>query len=262
MIRQWLQFSPKNPNPYAFAVQEGAERYCPTDDTVEHLGELLYTSLTNPKFIEWLLAESGVDVKKQFLRSHAFPGRITTAVGDFGEVLSGGMLEAFENLVVPVRKLRFRETATGPMRLTDVLALRIGDQAGSPYVEAMCFCSAKTATTPPDEDVAVGGYSQLEQDHEKEMPEILSFAMQALWLEDNVAMAALLSDVLARRDTPTPRLYRLSLVMDANVWNESFLERLDDENPSLPEFAAYVVPIGSLRELIDRSYDAARKVSK
>jgi len=261
MLDSWLEFSTKSPNPFSFPVIEGRERAPHDDHLVQNLGRSLFACMADPAFVEWLAAEGGVEVARGFVAAHAVPTTVTTAVGDFGEVLSGIILEDIEGLILPIKKLRYRETAAGPMRLTDTFALRLTEAEGAPIIEAVCFCSVKTATTPPSDDVAVQGYAQLEQDHKRDKPEILSFVMWSLYRENDLAMAALVGDLLARRDRSTPRVYRLSLVVDAGVWQEAFLERLDERAPDLPEFATYVVKVNCLRELIDRCYEAARRAA-
>jgi len=258
VLDPWLRFSEKNPNPYDFSVVEGSERQGCDEPIIEALGGALYECMGDPAFVQWLASTCGMDVARQFVAGHVVPTTVTTAVGDFGEVISGLILEEVEHLTVPIRKLRYRETAAGPMRLTDTFAVRLGDEDGEPSIEAVCFCSAKTATTPPPADIAVQGYRQLEQDNEKDRPEILSFVMMNLYRENNLPLAALMGDLLARRDRSTPRHYRLSLVMDSGVWREVFLEQLQDSDPSLPEFAVYMVAVDHLRQLIDRCYEAAK----
>lgn len=238
---------------YHFALKRG--KLLEGDSITEFLTDLLATCLTNPEFVARMLQQSGSAELAAYLASRGFPEKMNLRVGDFGEVLAGVVLESEEALIQPILKLRYRETSTWAMRLTDVFSIRIeGDE-----ITGFCFSSVKAGITSPPQNVALDGYDQLVKDFNRPKPEILFFIQERLFEASDFDQLERFDRVAARSE-PIDRLHRLILVFDQEVWKESVIEHLDEHRTQdLPNFAAYLLLGTALRDTVSLCYTLAWK---
>ncbi|MGE3537816.1 MAG: hypothetical protein AB7N91_10335 [Candidatus Tectimicrobiota bacterium] len=238
---------------YHFALQRGT--LLAGDPITEFLAALLARCLTDPEFVARMLQQSGPAVLAAYLASRGFPEKMNLRVGDFGEVLAGVVLESEEALIQPILKLRYRETSTWAMRLTDVFSIRIEDDE----ITGLCFCSVKAGITPPPQNVALDGYDQLVKDFNRPKPEILFFTQERLWDARDFDQLERF-DRVAALPAPVDRLYRLILIFDQEVWKESVIEQLHEHRTQdLPDFAAYLLLGTALRDTVSLCYALAQK---
>ena len=225
-----------------------------TDDSArEFYGGLLYEGLLEVGYVEGLLDRFGQRGVRAYLSSRGFVGKLSTRVGDFGEVLAGALLQNEESLEQPIPKLRYREKATWNMRLTDVFALGIVDDR----IESFCFASVKSGTTTPDPKVGVSGYAQLREDAQVEYPEIFWFVSEQLYRQSRFEEVTRLDDALLSVQ-PLPKRYRLILVFDSERWREEVLTLLDEGfEDGLLDFKTYLLTCPAMRDVVEVSYKIA-----
>lgn len=224
------------------------------------LGEFLKVGLAHVEYVEAMARKHGFEPTAAYLAERSFAARVSTRVGDFGEVIAGRLLEAEEGLVRPVEKARYKDDHNWSMRLTDVFCTR--EEAGQ--IVGFVFCEAKAGTTRPPGDLAVKAYHRLVVDSEEEKPEILFFTLEHLWLEGHYAEHEQLDDAMRRHD-PVPRAMRMVLVFDADSWDDAVLDALKEARASgdveeLDDFMSYLLTRTELRPLIEASYEFAGRV--
>ena len=117
-VLAWLDPVARNPSPYGFEVTDLAEGTQPGADLVSGLGEIVVRTKTRPEVLERMARALGWEDALARLRR----GRESIRRGDFGEALACEILEAVDDLSVPIRKLRYQTDPegtlfTGPMWL-------------------------------------------------------------------------------------------------------------------------------------------------
>lgn len=227
---------------------------------VEILGEFLKFGLAHVEYVEDVVRKHGFEAAAAYLAERSFAERVSTRVGDFGEVIAGRLLEAEEGLVRPVEKARYKDDHNWSMRLTDVFCTR--EEAGE--IAGFVFCEAKAGTTRPPGDLAVRAYRRLVVDSEEERPEILFFTLEHLLAQGKYAEHERLDDAMRRRE-PVPRAMRMVLVFDADSWDDAVLDGLEEARGSgdvgeLDDFMSYLLTRAELRPLIEASYEFAGRV--
>lgn len=243
---------------YSFKMTRGT---LSEDSGVEDiLGEFLKFGLAHVEYVEAVARKHGFEAAAAYLAERSFAERVSTRVGDFGEVIAGRLLEAQEGLVRPVEKARYKDDHNWSMRLTDVFCTR--EESGK--VVGFVFCEAKAGTTSPPGDLAVKAYTKLIADAGEESPEILFFTLEHLWAERRHAEHERLDDAMRRRE-PVPRSMRMVLVFDADCWSDDILNALEEARASaevgeLQDFIGYLITRTDLRALIEASYKSAGRV--
>ena len=129
-------------------------------DLVDACSELLFDGLLEVDYVKHLLEAHGLNALESYLDNRGFAKKLNLRVGDFGEVVSASVIAEAETLVVPIKKLRYRERFDWPMRLTDGFCVQV--QASK--ITAFVFISVKSGVTKPNDDVVTQGYDQLLED--------------------------------------------------------------------------------------------------
>lgn len=91
-------------------------------------------------------------------------GRISVRRGDFGEVLAAEAVEAFDDLVIPVRKLRYQIDPNQPLSRADIVAFELEADG---EVDGLQFTESKYRTAPSN-SVIVDAIDQLEVDRRRQ----------------------------------------------------------------------------------------------
>ena len=176
--------------------------------------------------------------------------RIQARHGDFGEVLTLGLLREVWGRAVPVVKLRVQTDPEQSLHGTDLVGfvLTPGDAAGA--IDTLEFVETKVRVTA-DNRSAAEAHAQLRADGEGRFADALDFLHQQLGRTHSALLAAFENYLADRREGPLG-CYRICLVYDCDVWREEVLQALPEELV-LP-LSVDVVMIGELRALIDEAW--------
>ncbi|GHO65547.1 hypothetical protein KSC_044390 [Ktedonobacter sp. SOSP1-52] len=271
MLNKWLQQQIKMLSAYKFPVVDITEIVLPDDEVINYLTLALLLAHGNPYLIRdqynLLLKDAednSLDILKNYLEQHIFPHskRISTRVGNFGEVLASTFLIEFENFWFPIYKLRYREKKDWAMRLTDLcLIKRLKDV--SPLV---CYGEVKTISGNCDKDIAIKGHDSLVLGEAKDAlsdPEILHFISTILYETFRFEEAAFISEILLGKIKYDKR-HDLFIIHSKEKWTDEILERLEGHplDQRLVDFSTKVVLISQLRNLIDTIYDRSTTITK
>ena len=188
-------------------------------ETVETLGQFLLHGLTDTDHLGALMARHGYGRVAQYVQERRVPTHLNIRVANFGEIVSGRLLESEEGLLRLIEKLHYTFNHEWSPHLTDVFAVLV--EAGE--ITTFAYCEVKAGTTSPDTDVAAKGYKDLLKAWRQKTPEILHFTAERLWdaqrLDDYERL-----DRAMYGATPVPQLLRLALIFDENIRLDSVLD--------------------------------------
>jgi hypothetical protein len=170
--------------------------------------------------------------------------------GDFGEVLTVGLLREFWGRSVPVVKLRFQTDPEQSLHGTDVVGFVFVPGATPSAIDTLEFVECKVSVGV-DNRPGAKAHKQLKDDREGGFADTLDFLHQQLGRMGSELLGTFEDYLADRRDGPLGS-YRICLVYDRDAWRETVLEALPDELV-LP-LSVDVVMIGGLRELIAASW--------
>lgn len=222
-------------------------------ETAEKLGRFLLHGLTDTDHLGDLMARHGYTRVAEYVQERRVPTKLNIRVANFGEVVSGQLLEAEENLLRPIEKLRYTFNHEWSPHLTDVFAVLVDDDE----ITAFAYCEVKAGTTSPDADVGAKGYGDLLKTWREKTPEILHFTAERLWDAQRF-------DAYERLDramygaTPVRHLLRLTLIFDEMAWSECVLDAVatavQQDVPPEDSFVCYLVTRADLRTLVGDSF--------
>ncbi len=228
--------------------------------TPELLGQFLLQGLTDTEYLGSLVAKHGYGGVAEYIRDRRVPTKLNARVADFGEVVSGNLLEGEEQLVRPIEKLRYKFNHDWSPQLTDVFAVLVEDGE----ITTFAYCEVKPGTTAPKKSVGADGYTALLQTWRERTPEILHFTAERLWEARRQEEYERLDRAMARPEAVS-QLLRLVLVFDESAWSNSILEAVanavDEDAPPAGAFACYLVTGAVLRSLVDKSFDAMQELA-
>ena len=243
---------------YAFALRRGTLDNSPI--VANTLGSFLLTGLTDANRILGVLQRIGLTAAANRFAANV-PSKDIVRIGDFGEILTGRLLEDAETVVRPIEKLRYRESPEWPMKLTDVFCVRMDGN----HIASFVFAETKTRTTTPPTALGKDAYAQLHQDVENDEPAILFFTLDRLSDVGNETAYSQLEEAMHATEA-LPRALRLVLVVDKDSWREAVLITLHDsfvanELNLFDDFTCYVLTCDGLKQVIDAGYAEAERIA-
>lgn len=263
MLCKWLTCKEPNLSNYKFVLSDIAELSNPGEEVLDYLARELVLAHGSPQMIkaeyEILLEdaqEAGLDILKKYIEEEVLPARdrISTRIGNFGEVLAARYLMEFEGFWLPIYKLRFREKRNWAMRLTDLCLIKVQDLR-RPFV---CYGEVKTKSTGCNPQLAVEGHMSLAKDDALANPEILHFICTWLYETGQQEKGDFLSRIRLGKLQYDMR-HDLFLVHNRDSWSDEILDNLEacDLDERLVDFSVKVVLIAELRRVIDSAYTRA-----
>jgi hypothetical protein len=284
LLDSWLSTSKREPCSYKFAVRDITECALPNlsdpEDTIlNHLSYHLLIAHGDPEMIKGeckLLLEdleelnlgklkSYVDstiknyVDNQILPSNKPGFKLSTWIGNFGEVLASQILIDSEGFWFPIYKLRFREKRAWAMKLTDFCLIKTN---GLPK-PLICYGEVKTKSSTCDPQLGIKGHDSLVKDDALQEPEILKFFCTMLYTSSRLDEADLFSRIRLDK-IDYNKQHCLFLIHDKSTWQEDVLSNLNSHqiNSNLIDFSVTVILVERLRQVIDESYSRAWKSVK
>lgn len=251
MIKAWLRNVQFQNASYSFPVGYQEEGPVQRDDLLAYLGNEVSSNLIDPEYLKQIAEIAGLTTVRQYLDEYVITNVTSTKNGDFGEILGSLMLREKEDYLIPIHKLRYRETKNWSPRLTDILALKVSDD----IVQLVCYAEVKTRTKP-DNGAGKEGYERLKKDSEVPHPEILHFVSARLWDTKNWPVLKLILQVFSSR-ADYVREFRLFLIYDRDAWRAKVLDAIEEVQPDINNFSVQVVLLSSLQCLIDDCYSKA-----
>jgi hypothetical protein len=217
---------------------------CERADLVEGLAQLMSRNKSDPQVTADLLAAAGWTSAVAALRK----GRISVRRGDFAEVLAAEAAEALDEMVVPVRKLRYQIDPNQTLPGSDVVAFAFDD---GDSIDDLEFIESKYRTIP-HVDLAVDAHEQLAADREGGYATTLNFLANRL-RETDADLYGAFMEFLRRRDVRDSR-HTVVLAFERENWDDEIVANLDDLPEHLPELFLRVFPLEDAVQLIEDVY--------
>jgi hypothetical protein len=180
--------------------------------------------------------------------------RIQVRHGDFGEVLTLGLLREFWGRAVPVVKLRVQTDPEQGLHGTDVVGFVLLHGEAGHTIDTLEFVETKVRIGV-DANAAAEAHTQLRDDIAEGFADTLDFLHQQLGRTDPSLLSAFEDYLADRREGPLG-CYRICLIYDSAAWRETVLDALPEE--LVDPLSVDVVMIEGLRELIAAAWASVR----
>jgi hypothetical protein len=223
---------------------------------VEDVSELHVADATDAAYLAQLLADAKIDPAlleevEALLGWRVTPGRPSVRKGEFGEVLSGAVMEEMHGYLVPVRKLRFQIDPEQTLPGNDLVCLKLAEDGN---IESVLFVECKLRTRR-DLPAGTDAHGQLVDDRDRNFADILTFIIARLY-EQRSPLLPLLRDYLRDRGSEK-HSYGISLVWEHEQWDERVIDRVATLDPPLKPLTVMVTRIASLSALVDDVFERA-----
>lgn len=220
------------------------------DELDQVLGREVLDNYADRKWLGHRLESLGYDRLAAYVRGTLLPPAGNTRTGDFGEIVAGFVIRRHLGFLIPVQRLRYKDSPSGTQRLVDIVAFRFRKP---PEVTTIAVAEVKTRTGKVA-SIAVDAAKQL-ADAVDDLALSLSYIDRRLTEQRRHALA---DRVVALLD-PQAR-YQLDkhvfVITDVNALHEDTLDRLEQVDGD-KDLNASIVLIAGLKEVIAGSYDAA-----
>jgi len=172
-----------------------------------------------------------------------------------GEIVTADILEKIRKAILPIYKLRYKESRDRAMRgKTDVIACKI--LANRPII---IFAEVKSKITY-DKKIAKKAYEGLVLNN-IEVPEILDYISRRLEDRDEYNLVCLF-DKAIRDPKSYSKDFHIFLIFEKDKWKEKILEILDTIEIKLPGLTLNVVLIDYLKDLFKETYSLVPEVAE
>ena len=211
-------------------------------DVIEALATCVAASKADPAVTADLMEAAGWGVAGAPLRT----GRAAVRRGDFGEVVATEAIEALDDLVVPVRKLRYQIDPNQTLPGADVVAFDVGEEGN---VTSLQFTESKYRTKP-EKAILVEAIDQLEADRQKKFATTINFLAHRLHEISHPLYTEFMAYLAARRRRDDT--YGVCLTCDAENWTGAPLEEAAELPELLQPLLVRVVTLDDPNDLIDQ----------
>lgn len=247
-LAEWLEVN--EVGDLAFSAERWTERDCEDDELIDVLGREITRNYADRRWLERRLASMGYDRLAEHVRTTVLPQPGNTRTGDFGEIVATFVLRHHKKFVVPLLRLRYKDSPGGTQRLIDVVAFKFRDPPGRTVV-AVSEVKTRTGTSRSVGAEAAGQLAAAVKD----LPLSLSFMDRRLdeagrhFLADRVAA---LLDPEAQFDLEQ----HVFVVTDVDVVHHEILSRIEGTT-SPADLKASLVLLRRLERLIADAYSSA-----
>jgi|GEM_PF-6725624 hypothetical protein len=189
---------------------------------------------------------------------------LITRQGDWAEILSAEILEKMRNYILPIYKLRWKDSKDQAMRgKADVIVCQVSPEFTIVFTEV----KSKIRYTPPSrvKELCKGVCKSLSTIQEAENPEIVNYVWDKLrFVNDGEADYDLLSlfDKAKKYPNTYSKDYQVFYVFQTEHWRDEFLEIIDLLKPKLPKLTVNIVFIDSLEDWIRETYSLVPEIAK
>lgn len=214
------------------------------------LGREVLDNYVDRAWLERRLESLGYDRLAAHVRSTLLPPVGNTRTGDFGEIVAGFVVRRHFGYLIPVQRLRYKDSPSGTQRLIDVVAFRFRER---PELTTIAVSEVKTRTDKVA-SIAADAAEQL-ADAVSDLALSLSYIDRRLTEQGKHALA---DRVIALLD-PQARYHldkHVFVITDTDTLHDDALDRLERADCD-KDLAASIVLIAGLKEVIAGSYDAA-----
>lgn len=226
------------------------------DEAAESLAEMIRSSKGDMRRLRRLLERASFLPGSARLRP---PKTVQLRHGDFGEVLTIGLIETSTHLRVPVIKLRSQVDADQSLHGTDIVGFALVEDPELRVID-LDFVEVKVRTSGRSnaKNAAVEAHEQLLEDRRVMFSDVLEFIAQRLE-ESDPELSRAFDDYLADRDGPDGT-NRIVIVIEEDDYHQDILSNLTDRDNLCDPLAVDFVRLDGLADLIRETWELVPKL--
>jgi len=273
MIENWINREQRSPNPYSFEIYDLVESIPISTEIKEYLAQETLAQYRNVKWLKSRFKDSSETVLREYLKKNVFPDCSTLLVknvrqGDFGEIISKSIIEKFQNLKVPISKLRYKFNKDRSVFCTDLISINQGNTISDiKYYEVKTRITYSKATLKD-------AYEGLLKD-ERNPTETIADFLDRLFFEKAEEMEAAGKSTGAKEyysiseqfgqivKDPTlfNRSFEIILIIEKSTFKEEMIEELNSLTIALNPFEVSIFLVDNFKEIENEVFQEAEDVA-
>ena len=263
MINDWLNYEQTTPTPYVFQIINVSEKSQQTDEIKSFLSNEVLKSYRELEFLKFLYANEAEDKLKKYLEDYVFPSGINqlsknVTQGDFGETLAYLIVSHFHELVVPIRKLRWKLNNEKSVFCTDMIGHNHGNIITNiHYFEIKSKIAIKKESVNGHSNyITVHAHNSLLKEEQTPNEGIADFLSRYFFSKGEYDNADKYGAIV-KNPNSYDREFELVFIIETSKYIPDILEELENLPPQLNPLKVSIILIKDLLDLINHTREKA-----
>lgn len=257
VIKKWF----KEPEIYKkthFNVIKIWENNVCDDEIKEFLNKEILDSYRNLDFLKLQFKNENRSKLLEYLESYVFPNiedgfwKIVWQ-WDFWEILSWIIVQYFQLLEVPIKKMRWKFNKDRSVFCTDMIAHNNWEKIENIYyyeIKTRQNISKKESTNWLNSYITVHAYNSLYKDQQNSINWIADFLSRSYYEKDDYVNSIKYWDLVKNPDTYNKN-YEIFIIWETNTFKEDIITALEDISPDLKPLNVTIILIEWFKWLVD-----------
>jgi len=260
MLDKWLTYQERTPAHYTtFRIIDVNEKITPDDEVKEYLADQISSSYRNTDFLKLHFEHEAPAKLTEYIESYIFPTDTGIAdkivrPGDFGEILAALIVNYFEGLTVPMKKLRWKFNKDRAVFCTDMIAHNNDDT-----ITDIHYYEIKTRQSIRKEKgfyVTVNAHNSLVKDQTDANQGIADFLSRLSFETGDLAASLKYADIVKNPNDYNAH-YELFFIIESAAYISDILDELEALPPSLAPLNITIVLLTGFRTMVTDGYTKA-----
>jgi hypothetical protein len=256
MIRKWLGYH-QNKDTYIFKLISVTEKSGQSPNLIKYLQKEILTSYRQLDFYKFHYQNESEDKLKKYIEDYVIPSdknRITKNVkqGDWGEILAALIVMYFQNLYVPIHKLRWKFNKDRSVFSTDMIAHNKDGRIKDIY-----YYEIKTRQSPQNKEygkyISVIAHNSLLKDEQAPTEAIVDFLSRYYYEKGDYSMSLKYGDIVKNPQNYIKN-FELFLIVEKDNFINQILTDLNELPPQLKPLRVTVVYVKNLTGLVNDTW--------
>lgn len=285
MIRKWLSKNKEDKNTYSFSKVEFIEISEIDESILDYIGLNLLEAFRDKKALKYAYKDEPKEKLINYLKTYVLPNieeqvgeqniRKNVRQGDFGETVAMELVEKFDNMQIPICKIRWKFNNNRSVFCTDMISHNFGEK-----ITDLRYYEIKSRLTMKKEKVKINNedkshyigvvaHQGLFNDQQSPNTEAIADYLFRYYFdiaerfdsadiidkaEEYYGIAAKYSDIVKHPDKYN-KSYEIIIIVEKSLFQEKILEELNTLPPKLYPLEVKVILIDELRSLYEKAYE-------
>ncbi|MDA1635223.1 hypothetical protein PDK11_20460 [Bacillus cereus] len=291
MIKKWLRKNNEDNSTYGFTKVEFIELMVPDEEIINYVGLNLLQAFRDPNALKKEYKDEAPEKLIEYLKKYAFANieeetkekgiRKNVRQGDFGETLAMELVKKFDELHIPICKIRWKFNNNRSVFCTDMLShnegetitdlkyyeiksritmgrekVKINNQEKSHYVGVVAHQSLLKDESSPNTEVIADYLFR----YYYNLAETLAEHGGDEAAEQYYKTASRYSDIVKHPEKYN-RAFEIIIIVEKSLYKEEVLKELNNLPPQLSPLEVKIILVDDLKLLYEKVYEKSIEIA-
>jgi len=257
MINDWLNYQ-VGEDKYVFKLIHVTEKTGTSQELVNYLQKEVIKSYRELEYYKIHYNDEPEEKLKDYIEKYVIPSdenQISKNVkqGDWGEIVAALIVMYFQDLIVPIHKLRWKFNKDRSVFSTDMIAHNKGN-----IIKQIFYYEIKTRQNPNNKEhgeyITVIAHNSLLKDEQAPTEAIADFLSRYYFNKGDYDNSKKYNDIV-KNPHNYDRSFELFFIIEKDKFIEDILNELNDLPPKLDPLKITIVYIDNLKALIQSTWE-------